>query len=122
MKLITMAHLKALHRNWKRRYKDGHDPKPVVKLFLPSGPQTWLITEMDPEDNDTMFGLCDLGFGFPELGKVSLNELRRVRGAIRFAGGRTYRGIRIERDKWFRPSNPLSHYTQQAREKGRIEA
>jgi hypothetical protein len=39
-----------------------------------------------------MFGLCDLGF--PELGYVSLNEMRGVRGAL---------GLGIERDLHWRP-------------------
>jgi len=35
---------------------DG-DPVPVLKLFNPTGPGTWLVTEIDA-DGDTMFGLC----------------------------------------------------------------
>ena len=37
------------------------DPPPVVKLFTPDGAATWLLTELDPEDPDRAFGLCDLG-------------------------------------------------------------
>ncbi|TGT35835.1 DUF2958 domain-containing protein [Mesorhizobium sp. M8A.F.Ca.ET.165.01.1.1] len=40
------------------------DHVPVVKLFKPIGTATWLLTELDA-DGDTLFGLCDLGFGFP---------------------------------------------------------
>jgi len=46
---------------------------PVVKLFDPAGAATWLFTEMMP-DGDTLFGLCDLGFGCPELGYVRFAE------------------------------------------------
>jgi hypothetical protein len=45
---------------------------PVVKLFTPDAGATWLLTELDPDDQDTAFGLCDLGLGCPELGYVSL--------------------------------------------------
>ena len=38
---------------------------PVVKLFTPDAGATWLLTEIDPEDPDIAFGLCDLGLGFP---------------------------------------------------------
>jgi hypothetical protein len=55
---------------------DG-DPVPVLKLFNPVGPGTWPITELAP-DGDTLFGLCDLGMGCPELGSVSLRELSSV--------------------------------------------
>ena len=41
---------------------------PVVKLFTPDVNATWLLTELDPEDPDISFGLCDLGVGCPELG------------------------------------------------------
>lgn len=60
---------------------DGNTPdhKPVVKLFVPWGAGTWLLSEID-EDGDRAFGLCDLGFGEPELGYVSLSELRSIRG------------------------------------------
>ena len=58
------------------------DFPPVVKLFNPSGAATWLLTELDPEDPDIAFGLCDLGTGFPELGSVSLRELASVRGPL----------------------------------------
>ena len=34
------------------------DFRPVVKLFFPAGPQTWLLTEIDPEDEDVAWGLC----------------------------------------------------------------
>lgn len=39
------------------------DPFPVVKLFTPDGGATWLLTELDPDDPDIAFGLCDLGMG-----------------------------------------------------------
>ena len=31
------------------------------------------------DDGDTMFGLCDLDMGFPELGSVSLSEITAVK-------------------------------------------
>ena len=47
----------------------GHvDHSLVVKLFTPDGSATWFISEMDPDDPDHLFGLCDLGLGSPELG------------------------------------------------------
>jgi hypothetical protein len=86
------------------------DHVPVVKLFDPTGAATWLITEMMP-DGDTLFGLCDLGFGCPELGYVSLAELESVKGAL---------GLGIERDIHFEAHFPLSVYAEAARIAGRI--
>jgi hypothetical protein len=43
------------------------DHFPAVKLFTPDGSATWLLTEADPDDPDRLFGLSDLGLGFPEL-------------------------------------------------------
>lgn len=50
--------------------KDGktEDFQPIVKLFCPWSNATWLLTELDPDDPDIAFGLCDLGLGFPEMG------------------------------------------------------
>ena len=72
---------------------------PVVKLFTPDAGCTWLLTEIDPEDPDIAFGLCDLGMGCPELGSVSLSELESVRGRL---------GLPIERDLHFTPTKTLS--------------
>lgn len=83
---------------------------PVVKLFNPVGAATWLLTELD-KDGDTLFGLCDLGFGFPELGSISLAELEAVKGPL---------GLGIERDLYFAPHFPLTVYAEAARVAGRI--
>lgn len=87
--------------------------KPVLKLFNPCGAATWLISERDPEEPDLLFGLCDLGFGCPEIGRVSLSELQSVR--LQF-------GLRIERDIHFRATKTLLEYADEARTKGRIAA
>ncbi|WP_439331030.1 DUF2958 domain-containing protein [Mesorhizobium carmichaelinearum] len=33
----------------------------MVKLFTRDAGATWLLTEIDPDDPDHAFGLCDLG-------------------------------------------------------------
>jgi hypothetical protein len=88
------------------------DPWPVVKLFTPDANATWLLTELDPEDPDLAFGLCDLGLGSPELGHVRLSEIRSVRGPF---------GLPVERDRFFRPRHALSIYTREAMRRGHIE-
>jgi hypothetical protein len=65
-----------------RGTRDEIDFCPVVKLFTPDAGCTWLLTEIDPEDPDIAFGLCDLGVGFPELGSVSLSEIASLRGSL----------------------------------------
>jgi hypothetical protein len=89
------------------------DPRPVVKLFTPDGGATWLLTEIDPDDQDRAFGLCDLGMGFPEFGYVSLAELTAVRGRL---------GLAIERDLHFLGDKPISVYAREARLAGKIMA
>lgn len=89
------------------------DPWPVVKLFTPDANATWLLTELDPRDPDRAFGLCDLGLGFPELGYVLVSELERLRGPM---------GLKVERDRHFQASKPLSAYADEARRLGRISA
>ncbi|CAN7493801.1 DUF2958 domain-containing protein [Phenylobacterium sp. LjRoot225] len=89
------------------------DPFPIVKLFTPDAGATWLLTELDPEDPDIAFGLCDLGLGFPELGSVSLSEITSVRGAL---------GLPVERDLYFKADRPLSRYADDARHTGSVRA
>ena len=83
------------------------DPKPVVKLFTPDAQCTWLLTELDPQEPDIAFGLCDLGQGYPELGSVSLSEISQVRGPMK---------LKIERDLHFEAQGPLSAYAKATRE------
>jgi hypothetical protein len=89
---------------------DAADPEPVLKLFNPAGPGTWLITEI-AADGDLMFGLCDLDMDCVELGYVSLAELTSVR--LRF-------GLGIERDLYFQARVPLSRWAEIARAAGSI--
>lgn len=86
------------------------DHIPVVKLFNPCGAAVWLITEM-MDDGDTLFGLCDLGFGSPELGYVSLAEIESVENSF---------GLGMERDLYLSPRFPLSVYTEAARIAGHV--
>lgn len=92
---------------------DDRDAAPILKIFAPDGAATWLISEVDPDDPDRLFGLCDLGLGFPELGWVSLAELSSVRGRL---------GLPVERDLHFVADKPLSAYAEEARKQGRIVA
>lgn len=87
------------------------DPYPIVKLFTPDAGATWLLTELDPDDPDIAFGLCDLGMGFPELGSVRLSEITSVRGPM---------GLPIERDLYFRADKALSAYADEAHAAGGI--
>lgn len=86
------------------------DHVPVVKFFNPVGSGTWLFSELD-EDGDILFGLCDLGFGCPEMGSVSLAEIAAV--TLPF-------GLTIERDLHFEGRFPLTIYADAARHCGGI--
>ena len=86
------------------------DHAPVVKFFSPVGAATWLFSELD-EDGDTLFGLCDLGFGCPELGSASLSEIAAVSLPL---------GLTVERDLCFEGRFPLTIYADAARSCGGI--
>ncbi len=95
--------------NAERIDDDGntHDFWPVVKLFTPDGACTWLLSELDPDDEDIAFGLCDLGMGCPELGSVRLSEIAALRGRL---------GLPVERDLHFKATKSLTAYADDARE------
>ena len=114
MNLITETLRAQLLANGQQSLdNDNFDPPPVVKLFTPDAGATWLLTEIDPDDEDHMFGLCDLGLGFPELGYVSLAELMTVRGRL---------GLPVERDLYFEAIKSISAYAREARLAARIVA
>lgn len=49
--------------------------RPAVKLFVTVGEAFWVVWEYDKE-SDIAFGLGDLGMGFPEIGSISIAEMR----------------------------------------------
>jgi hypothetical protein len=116
MKLLTRAQREQLLDNGRRQAAVKGTPAeldfhPVVKLFNPCGAATWLLTEIDPDDQTVAWGLCDLGMGFPEFGTVSLTELAAYRGPF---------GLSIEHDLHFEARAPISAYIKAASKAGII--
>lgn len=111
MKLLTTSIRDQLLRNGRIRQaldevgRADADFIPVVKLFTPDAGCTWLLTELDPEDEDIAFGLCDLGMGCPELGSVRISELESVRGRL---------SLPVERDLHFKAVRTISVYARAA--------
>ena len=75
-KLITADIEKKLKANFIKTAQTGETQDVVLKLF--GGACTWLITDIEP-DNDTMWGLADLGMDCCEYGTTSLSELKSVK-------------------------------------------
>ncbi|MDR3471242.1 MAG: DUF2958 domain-containing protein [Devosia sp.] len=116
MILLTQTQREQLLDNGRRQAAvkgtpDELDFAPVVKLFNPCGAGTWLLTEIDPDDETVAWGLCDLGMGFPEFGTVSLTELAEYHGQF---------GLGIERDLHFAARGPISVYIDAANDAGHI--
>jgi len=118
MQLLTQSLKKQLIANYHANVKAQNADKgeidfaPIVKLFSPVGSATWLITEMDEEG--MMFGLCDMGHGYPELGYVHHDELAN----IKLLGG----ALGIERDIHWKAKSTINEYAKQANLNGRIVA
>ena len=112
-KEITLKLVNNYTKNQAAMFDDTvelNDHKPVVKLFTPDAGCTWLLTELNPEDN-VAFGLADLGLGQPELGYVSMDEIATVRGKL---------GLPVERDRHWQANRTLSEYASLAYEKKTI--
>lgn len=107
------AHAQLLANGHRTAGGEEIDPQPVIKLFTPDAGATWLLTEIDPDDEDLAFGLCDLGLAAPELGYVRISEIAAVKGRF---------GLPVERDYSFIADRPLSQFAQEARSAGRIRA
>ena len=114
MDLLTPEQRKIMLENGRRYQTDpAFEAMPVVKLFTPWAGCTWLLTDLDPEDDDIASGLCDLGFGEPELGSVRISEIQNLRGPG---------GLRAERDLYFVATETIGTYAHQARIDGQIIA
>ena len=91
----------ALISNWHRSRQDrSFDPTPVLKLFLPWAPATWLVADMNPRDRDSLFGLAIFA-DEAELGGFSLAELAELEGPG---------NLRIEIDRHWRAQKTLGRY------------
>lgn len=112
MELITKEQKEQLLRQGKfnaYRRDTGQfeiDWKPVVMLFIPYSNAAWLLGELNPNDPDQAFGLCDPGWGFAELGTVRLSELEHMVSP---------NGFRVEQNPDFVPRQSLGAYAEEAR-------
>ncbi len=119
MKLFTKPQIEQLRKNGQANAErvaagdDDIDFYPVVKLFMPDGAATWLLSEIFPDDPDIAFGLCDLGVGCPEFGTVRISKPESARGPL---------GLPIERDRHFKPTVTIGAYGLNAVWDGRIKA
>lgn len=119
---LTDAAFARLIENGKKqaeRYADPanvdgetYDFEPVAKIFTPFKSCTWLLTEIDPEEPNIAFGLCDLGQGYPEIGSLCLDELAAVAQSV----------TPIEADRHFKAEKRLSGYAADARQHQQIIA
>mgnify|MGYP003124859391 CR=1 FL=1 len=77
MKLIT----KEIHNKTPQLYTQDNVEDPIVyaKFFYPYGSATWLMLELD-ENNETAFGFVSLGLGEhnDELGYFNISELQKI--------------------------------------------
>lgn len=85
---------------------ENHDPFPIVKLFTPDAKAVWLLTELDPDDPDLAYGICDLGLGAPKLDYLRLSELTALSNQL------------IQCDIAFVADRPLSAYLRDAQVAG----
>jgi hypothetical protein len=114
MKLFTKTQYEKLLVNGRESATNPNaDHWPVVKLFTPNAGATWLwlLTEIDPEDTNRAYGLCDLGMGYAEFGSVWLPEIVALRGHLR---------LPVERDFSFEAQAPISAYIKASQAEGRI--
>ena len=121
MTLFTEAQMLNLLTNWiegQEHHKAGRDwdPKPVVQWFYTGSAFTWLVTELNPDNLDTIFGLGDIGQGYPEIGYNSIKEIRAGAAAAKDPF------VMLERDLHWKSDKTLSQYLKIAQQAGRIIA
>jgi hypothetical protein len=103
MKLLRREHERRLLAQGRRNAarERTEDFKPIVKTVLSMG---WgNLASVRTRSRGSRPRFWPMLMGFPELGRVRLSELAALRGPG---------GLRIERDRWFRPDKTLSAYAR----------
>ncbi len=102
MKLLT----KAIADKAVKQYPLGSDMEQTVvaKFFNPTGIGTWYLMNMH-KDNDYCWGICHIYEW--EIGSFSINELKGVNLPF---------GLKIERDKFFKPVKASELWTELKKE------
>ena len=106
---MPISEVRALLEANRQQVKSGSEERPAVRLFTPLSRSVWLLSQIDANDLDKAFGLCDNGDGQPVLAHVSLNDLFSRFGHMS-----------VRWDASFKASQPLSAYAEKARSAGRI--
>lgn len=91
----------------------GKNHYPVAKFTLNSYgiTSTFLLTEIDPNDNDLAYGLYDFGIGKPTFGYISLSEIEMTTHISKNT---------FTSEKDFYATYPISVYSAAANLTGRI--
>lgn len=106
---MPIADVRALLAANRQQMKNGSEERPAVRLFTPLSRGVWLLSQIDANDLDKAFGLCDNGDGHPELAHVSLKDLFSRFGHMS-----------VRWDASFQANQPLSAYAAKARSAGCI--
>lgn len=107
MKLYTEEQYQKLIENGKN---PDQDHPPVIRLHILFTGCQWLISELDPQNQNLAFGLCDLGMGCPELGYVDIDEIKAI----------TNVPFPVMGDVFFKANYPMTVYAEAARMCGYI--
>jgi len=107
MKLFTSKQYQKLIENGTNYDRDH---APVVRLHILFTGCQWLISELNPQQPNIAFGLCDLGMDCPELGYVDLDEITAISNVP----------FPVMRDEFFEGKYPMSVYADAARELSQI--
>ena len=116
MSLITRQQRQQLLANGRagreaRRGGLAFDPFPVVQLVSQDEWPRWLLSEIDPQNPDRAFGICDLGDAPPQLGTVSLRGVGVLKAVL---------GIDVRQPRGFIADLSVSEYLECLRVHGRI--
>ncbi len=86
--------------------KPRPDFEPVVMLNDVATNGVWLLTELDPNNSDIAYGLCDEADGHPILDHVQISALQNRR--------LNWINRRVTCNKSFKADKPLSAYALEA--------
>lgn len=92
--------------------KNGEDPNPdkdhipVARLKLIGNGASWLVCELNPDDEDTAYGLCDLGHGYAELRSFKISAIETIAEEMEKS--------LLKRDESFKGQFPISVYFRAA--------
>lgn len=97
---------KLMENHWAAFYLEEYEHMPVIKLFSENVNCTWILSDINHENQNMAYGLVDSGDGFPRMEDVEISYLENIED--------------VKMDESFNPLYTIYTYEEAAKMCGKI--